>query len=225
MATIAPQMRVKLIEVGGERTRLTLRERLFNALYPIWNRAGLVRGRKALRVRRMFDAIGFDPDAGGLLLEVGCGNGQDLVSHLTGRNVSVYGMDIDDYGIAQSNFTFVKGDAARMPFLDKHFDAVVSIGVLEHIEPMSKLLAMIGEIDRVSKSYAIVVPSVSTLLEPHTMIPLWQLRALGHKRAVPALNFFSDEAWLQFDGFLGASIKRFFHIPPIIANLLIYKRG
>jgi len=37
------------------------------------------------------------------------------------------------------------------------------------------------------------------------------------------LYYYSDEAWLQFEGFKDAKLKRFYHLPPLITNLLIYK--
>lgn len=207
------------------RTTLRLRERAFNYLYPAWNRIGPTRRLKLRRVEMMLAAADFSLEGPARILEVGCGNGQDFVHHLGScKQVELFGMDIDDYGIEQENFTFVQGDASSIPFPDRHFDLVVSIGVLEHIEPISKLLTMIGEIRRVAKRFAIVVPSISTRLEPHTIEWRWQLKPHGTKRAVPALNYFSDEAWLQFDGFRNAEIKTFDYLPLLIRNVVIYSR-
>lgn len=219
-------MRDKVIPTDEERrTSLTIRERAFNFLYPTWNKIGPTRKLKHRRLKLMLEAAGFVAQPGSKILEVGCGNGQDFVSYFRSeRQVSVFGMDIHDYGIEQDNFTFVHGDAAVIPFPDKYFDLVVSIGVLEHIEPISKLLKVIDEINRVGKRYAIVVPSISTRLEPHTIVWRWQLKQHEKKRAVPALNYFSDEAWLQFDGFNNAAIQTFYYLPLLIRNALIYSR-
>lgn len=207
------------------RIRLTLRERAFNILYPAWNRVGIARRAKKRRVDLMLKSAGIDPMHQLRILEIGCGNGQDFISHFSGMNhLQLFGMDIDDYGIRQQNFGFVHGDATNIPFPDGYFDLVVSIGVLEHIEPVSKLLEMTREIERVGRAYAVVVPSIATRLEPHTMVWRWQLKPRGSKRAVPALNYFSDEAWLQFDGFRSASIQTFDYLPILIKNTLIYKR-
>jgi ubiquinone/menaquinone biosynthesis C-methylase UbiE len=208
------------------RLRLTFRERVFNLLYPVWNRIGVARRAKRRRVDLMLQSAGINPKQELRILEIGCGNGQDFISHFRGMSqLKLFGMDIDDYGIQQPNFSFVHGDATNIPFPDGYFDLVVSIGVLEHIEPISRLLEMTREIERVGKAYSVVVPSIATRLEPHTMVWRWQLKPWGRKRAVPALNYFSDEAWLQFDGFRSASIKTFAYLPVLIKNTLIFKRA
>ncbi len=49
------------------------------------------------------------------------------------------------------------------PFRDNEFDVAVSIGVFEHIRPMSKLVKASMEIARVSRRFLVVVPSIATL--------------------------------------------------------------
>jgi ubiquinone/menaquinone biosynthesis C-methylase UbiE len=158
------------------------------------------------------------------ILEVGCANGKDFVQLCAdNHNIQITGIDVDDYGLRQSNFSMLVGDAEAIDFPDCHFDLTVSFGVLEHIQPIEKLAKVIREIDRVSKKYVIVVPSVSTLIEPHSASILWQLRSKEKKKPYSRLNYFSDEAWLQFEGFKMAKTTRFFHLPPLVSNLIIYK--
>ena len=159
------------------------------------------------------------------VLEVGCHNGRDFIHFLKGKeNIQITGLDIEDYGIEQENFEYCGSDAEAIPFPDKYFDIVVSIGVLEHITPIEKLCRVISEIDRVSNQFVMIVPSVNTLIEPHTASVLWQLRSVRHKESYPGLNFFSDEAWLSFSGFKRAKTKRFWLIPFILGNLCIYSK-
>ena len=160
------------------------------------------------------------------ILEVGCANGKDFVTLVSGRDdLEIYGIDLVDKGLRQDNFNMLVGDASDLDFPDDYFDVVLSFGVLEHVQPVEKLCRMISEIDRVGKSYYNVVPAVSTLVEPHTSSMFWQLRGRNRKASHPSLNYYSDDAWLQFEGFEGASLKRFFHIPPFITNLVIYRPG
>lgn len=91
-------------------------------------------------------------------------------------------------------------------------------------EPVSKLLELTREIERVGRADSVVVPGIATRLELHTMVWRWPLKPRGRKRAVPALNYFSDEAWLPFDGFRSASIQTFAYLPVLIKNTLIFKR-
>jgi len=158
------------------------------------------------------------------VLEVGCANGKDFIQFCRNNDeVELVGLDIQDYGFQQENFKMVVGDAEKIECPDKYFDLTVSFGVLEHIQPIEKLCAVISEIDRVSKNYVVVVPSISTLVEPHAASLLWQLRAAGKKKNYSRLNYFSDEAWLQFEGFSQAKLERFYHLPPFVSNLMLYK--
>ena len=74
----------------------------------------------------------------------------------------IWAVDINFYEFEQKNVRFQIADAANLPFADQSFDLVVSIGLLEHIEPMEKLCSVIQEFERVGKHQASVVPSIST---------------------------------------------------------------
>jgi ubiquinone/menaquinone biosynthesis C-methylase UbiE len=158
------------------------------------------------------------------LLDLGCANGKDMVTFLDARDdLEIVGIDIKDLGLRQSNFQMVVADAEKIDFPDNHFDIAVSMGVLEHIQPIEKLCRVISEIDRVSKEFVVIVPCVNTLIEPHTASLLWQLRATGKKKSHLQLNYFSDEAWMKFEGFSKARNTRFGFIPSVISNLAIYR--
>lgn len=180
------------------------------------------------RFQEIISLANLDLNAGPVkrVLEVGCHNGRDFTQFLDGNpHVELTGIDLVDHGISQSNFSFLSADAECLPFADDTFDLVVSIGVLEHIAPMEKLCKVVSEIDRVAVNHVIIVPSISTFVEPHTSSLLWQLRKHGSKRKYfDNLNFFSDEAWLSFEGFSSSHIKRRWLIPGLISNTYIYKK-
>ena len=160
------------------------------------------------------------------ILEVGCGSGKDFISFYDQNDqIEFTGVDLDDYGINQKNFKFLKLDAESLPFKDKEFDLVISLGLLEHIVPIEKLSKIIKEIDRVGKSYVMVVPAVNTILEPHTKGIFWQLKDHNKKKKYKhaPLNYFSDDVWPNFEGFAGAKVKRFWHIPFLVCDLIISK--
>ena len=159
------------------------------------------------------------------MLDVGCSIGKDFVTLLKGReDVEIFGLDLKDYGLRQKNFHMIVGNADHIPFPDLHFDITVSIGVLEHIRPIEKLAKVTKEIVRVSKSYVVIVPSLSTIIEPHVSLFFWQLRDSNRKPIYPGtLIYMNDEAWLAFASFEGAKTHRYWQIPPLIANLFIYK--
>lgn len=144
------------------------------------------------------------------ILEIGCGNGVDLIKFLNNRdNIELYGIDIDDTGLKQDNFKLIVQDAETIDFPDKFFDFVISLGVLEHIQPIEKLSRVAKEINRVGKNYVINVPAISSIIETHTDTFLWHLRDPNKKKPYSGrLNFFNDEVWLQFEGFNGAKTLR-----------------
>lgn len=201
---------------------------LYKKYHPIWQaKYAIPLKRKRLEFidqlmqGRLFNESWLD---GKKFLEIGCANGKDFIQFFKSySNLDITGVDYREFELAQNNATFHQLDAEKLPFADKQFDFCVSFGVLEHIQPIEKLCRVISEMDRVSKSYMMLVPSISTIFEPHTGQFFWQHRAKNSKNAYPCLNYFSDEAWLQFDGLKGAEVARYSYIPLFIRNSIIYK--
>lgn len=72
------------------------------------------------------------------LLEAGCGQGE-IAAGLAGQGHSVVGADLARRALADCRarhpeLPLAVGDVGRMPFPDATFDAVVSLGVVEHFE-------------------------------------------------------------------------------------------
>lgn len=157
------------------------------------------------------------------ILDVGCASGKDFISFLKNRSdIELYGLDIKAYDVDHDNINFIIGDAEHMDYPDNYFDITVSIGMLEHIQPIEKMTKVIQEIERVSKAHYIVVPSINTIYEPHTGQFFWALRK--KRKPHPWLLYFDDRTWLKFQGFYDSKIKRFWYIPGLISNLCIYKK-
>lgn len=185
-----------------------------------WWETDLAAWLKRRRVAALGRLIGVDFFGGEPLsiCEVGCGSGKDFVRHLEDGPHALTGVDLVDVGLRQANFRLLKADAAQIPAPDQSFDLAVSFGVLEHIEPIEHLCAVISEIRRVARRYAIVVPCVATRLEPHLLRPRW---ALAPARERIDINYFSDQAWLKFAGFAEARTYRMDYVPGLITNLVI----
>lgn len=196
--------------------------------YQKWKRTGATLWKKR-RFKKILRLIPLPEDRPIRVLEVGCANGKDFIQFLQNdQRFEIWGVDIQDYTPVEEKFQFILADAAALPFPDQSFDLVVSIGLLEHIEPIEKLCQVIQEFARVGRHQVSIVPSISTLLEPHCCRFLFPLRL--HRRMcswqkdVPLhLNFFTEHTWTKFKGFYGCKIKRFFYLPPIIKNTAIYK--
>lgn len=74
----------------------------------------------------------------GRILEAGCGLGRWLI-HLWKLGYAIYGMDISAEALAairnyDKSIPLWQGDVERMPFTDECFDAIISLGVIEHFE-------------------------------------------------------------------------------------------
>lgn len=194
--------------------------------YQIWkNTAGtFLKRRRFCKLMRLLPSL---PPGKVKVLEVGCSTGKDMIQFLSlDPRFEIWGADILQNH--PEGIHFVRADAADLPFSDKDFDLVISIGLLEHIEPMEKLCRVVKEMDRVGKHLISVVPSVSTLVEPHCGQFLFPLRL--HKRLCSDkqisplhLNFFSEHTWTKFHGFRDCRIKRIWYLPPLVKNTVIYK--
>ena len=189
---------------------------LYQTFYPLYRRTDL---SNRLRKRR-FDVIrkALDLKPGEKVLEVGCASGVDFMQFADDYEAT--GVDLINLPKV-CDFDFFQLDAKSLPWADNHFDVVVSIGVLEHIQPIERLCEVTREIRRVAKRFCVIVPSNGTWVEPHTWSLFWQARSIHAKSACAyELNYFSDEAWLQFPGFEGATTRRYWHVPGI-QNLMI----
>lgn len=195
-------------------------------LYTFWKRS-VSTGLKRRRFRRMLQTVNLPADRPLRVLEVGCADGRDTIQFLRELpDCEIHGVDVKPQTLPE-DVTFHLADAADLPFEDGEFDLVVSIGLLEHIEPMEKLSAVIREMRRVGRACVAVIPSVSTLLEPHALRLRWPLRLhkkLIHKHSADQLlhlNYFTDHTWTKFEGFADAELQRFFYLFPFVRNLLI----
>lgn len=196
-------------------------------IYKRWKNSGATIFKRR-RFRKIMKLVTLPDKRPVKVLEVGCANGKDFIQFLENESFEIWGVDIDSESDAGDNVNFVLADAANLPFEDKSFDLVVSVGLLEHIEPMEKLCEVIAEFNRVGKHLISVVPSIATLLEPHSgqmFFPLRLHKEMCSKQTnVPLhLNFFTEHTWTKFNGFCGCKIKRFFYLPPLVRNTVIYK--
>jgi len=171
------------------------------------------------------------------ILDIGCGEG--LSFEKFNKKNKIVGLDTNKKPrIFQKNFKYIKGDCSNLPFKNKEFDLVVCIGVLEHIFPFKKLKKAIKEIQRVGKSYVVVIPHMYTIIEPHYQLPFWQLYPdklksfltkhfnitwykKSSKGIFEKLNYFNKEKWLSL--FPNTSITSYNHILfGLIRNYIIF---
>lgn len=99
--------------------------------------------------REVFSKTGMhDVPKGAAVLDVGCGGGQIALALAETRpDLSITGLDLNADQTARAkrraerrglDVSFVQGDALRMPFADRSFDAVFSIASIKHWPDQSR---------------------------------------------------------------------------------------
>jgi 2-polyprenyl-3-methyl-5-hydroxy-6-metoxy-1,4-benzoquinol methylase len=139
-----------------------LTEAVFRELAQLWRTdpkcRELIQFRRlatAHQYRRLYELIDAQLTPGCDVLDWGCGNGHVSYS-LMRRNFNVSGFSFEDFGLRSHlghAYQFKQGnevDPATLPFAAASFDAVMSVGVLEHVrESGGNELASLREIERV----------------------------------------------------------------------------
>lgn len=93
------------------------------------------------------------------------------------------------YANSEPGFTSIVGDARAMPqFKDLEFDIVFSNSVIEHVGDYNQQKKMADEIIRIGKKYFVQTPSKYFPIEPHFLVPYFQLMPLWLKMFL-VMNF------------------------------------
>jgi cyclopropane fatty-acyl-phospholipid synthase-like methyltransferase len=194
--------------------------------------------RKKKRYEKIVNLLDLKPNE--KILNIGSGKGYTFEAFNTEN--SIVGMDIfpkSENTINQKNFEYIERTDDMLPFEDNSFDAVISIGVLEHIQPETSFLKTCEEIQRVGKKYLIVVPNITTIIEPHYGFPFFHLLSKKKQEALQKkynlkyieenqkesdyeeIRYLKKKEWKKL--FPSAKIKTHMHIGPLVTNLFIWK--
>jgi protein-L-isoaspartate(D-aspartate) O-methyltransferase len=124
------------------------------------------------------------------VLDVGCGKGY-LLYEMTQivPGLEVAGIDVSAYGIENAKeevrSSLIVGDASTLPFEDKSFDLVLSLGTLHNLA-IGDLWSAVSEIERVSRGDKyIMIESYRNQREKANLL-YWQLTCK---------SFYSVEDW------------------------------
>jgi len=123
------------------------------------------------------------------ILDVGCDCGY-LLQELAKVSKSAVGTDIKDMGTG-CGYKFIQADCHDLPFEDKSFDLVMSLGVLEHV---SDYVKAITEMKRVLKPDGYLFLFMGPT-------PLWKYFDLpAHRKTIPKHPKISTTLQLLRDG-------------------------
>jgi protein-L-isoaspartate(D-aspartate) O-methyltransferase len=136
-----------------------------------------IEGRWEKVARAMADHYGIKP--GNKILDVGCGKGfllYDFAKVVPG--VEIYGVDLSEYAIENAKEEIrdrlLVGNAASLPYPDKHFDLVYSLNTLHNLHNYD-LDKALREIERVGKRHKyICVESYRNEVEKANLL-YWQV--------------------------------------------------
>jgi ubiquinone/menaquinone biosynthesis C-methylase UbiE len=130
------------------------------------------------------------PEPGARVLDVGCGDGRHVVAVAT-RRCRAVGLDYDPGVVrqareratrARARADFIVGDAARLPFRDATFAAVVCTETLEHLPRDAAALGEIARVLRDDGALHAAVPSHFTEAVYWALSPGYRSAPGGHVR-------------------------------------------
>jgi demethylmenaquinone methyltransferase / 2-methoxy-6-polyprenyl-1,4-benzoquinol methylase len=190
---------------------------LFSGLPGQYGRMGAVMsfGQDPRWRRAMVQAIGVGP--GDRVLDVACGTG--LVStELVRRGCTVIGLDQSPDMLAQARrrlpgVQFVEGEAERLPFADREFDALTFTYLLRYVDDRAATMRELARVVKPGGAIGMVefgVPGRAGLRAA------WR----GYTRVgLPLLGRLASPAWVEVGRFLGPSIEGLYADEPDLAAL------
>jgi demethylmenaquinone methyltransferase/2-methoxy-6-polyprenyl-1,4-benzoquinol methylase len=153
----------------------------------------------------------------GRVLDVACGTGL-VTRELVRRGCSVVGLDQSPDMLAEArrrlpDVRFVAGEAERLPFADREFDALTFTYLLRYVDDRLATMRELARVVRPGGRIGMVefgVPSRPALRAA------WR----GWTRiGLPALGRLVSPAWVEVGRFLGPSIERLYAEEPDLAGL------
>jgi len=94
-----------------------------------------------------------------LILEVGCGSGEDAV-HVQKASTRIIGVDVSENALRKfraKGFEGIMADTGSLPFPDYSFDYIMCSGLLHHLVGQGDLINYVKEFVRVTKAGGYVI--------------------------------------------------------------------
>jgi SAM-dependent methyltransferase len=148
----------------------------------------------ASQYRKLYELTALHVPSGAAVLDWGCGRGH-FTYYLLRRGYRVTAFSLEEppelFGLLtpgqQERLTFVRGnDPVKLPFGGQSFDAVFSVGVLEHVRELGGT-----ELDSLIEIRRVLRPDGRLVVYhlPNRHSPIEALARLVHRRSDPAEGF------------------------------------
>jgi len=141
----------------------------------------------------------FGLKAGNRILDVGCAKGflvKDLMKVCPG--LEAFGLDVSEYALIRCEKEVVGrlhlGTAARLPFPDKSFDAVLSINTIHNLD-RDGVISALREIERLAPGRAFVQVDAYHTPEQRELFEQWVLTAKFHDYPRGWLGVFEEAGY------------------------------
>lgn len=143
---------------------------------------------------------GFKVDATNHVLDVGCGDG-NFIHFCATQGAEVTFVDVDaakiEEAVARLQGTAARGihpvvsDASPLPMPANHFDKVVAMEVMEHVDHPADFLAELVRVGKPGALYLLSVPDITSETVQRTVAPAMYFEKPNH------INIFSGEEFAQ----------------------------
>ncbi len=141
----------------------------------------------------------FDLKAGNRVLDVGCAKGflvKDLMKVCPG--LEAFGLDVSEYALMRCEREVVGrlhlGTAARLPFPDNSFSAVISINTIHNLD-RDGVVSALREIERLAPGRAFVQVDAYHTPEQRELFTQWVLTAKFHDYPRGWLGVFEEAGY------------------------------
>ena len=178
--------------------------------------AGHQFAHSAVRSRLYDTLIELGCNSSSLILEVGCGSGEDAV-HVQKASTRIIGVDVSENALKKfraKGFEGIMADTGKLPFPDCSFDYIMCSGLLHHLVGQGDLLDYVKEFTRVTKPGGYVIalePNVfnhsGLLMNIFNSIKPGITGLVPHERALSPIrlrNIFRD-AGLENAGYIAST--------------------